>query len=167
VSIKESIEYNLTVGAKVVTDQVGKLYTQNGLDHIKAHEQRRLNSYERAYKKYLEIFEEGKAIESKCSKDGLTLDQANKYKGVLEKWLIEKQKESTTAFKDYTRSENKKISAEGYTAEKGDSKRLNIAGGYYTEDGELWLYGKNLFDHIGYVAPVGSIKEVDMTCPKN
>ncbi|MGJ8635156.1 MAG: RHS repeat-associated core domain-containing protein, partial [Luteolibacter sp.] len=150
VYIEKSIEYDVTVNAKYISDQTGKLYSSAGLQAIQDHEQRRLDAYSAGYDEYLKIFESD--ITSKCSKSDLTGLQANAYLKKLEKWLTTKQGDSKRLYKSWTEAQQKGITGE--------------SGSYRDVGGNQWDYGKNIFNSIGSPHQNTNFTSVDFTCPK-
>ena len=150
VSIKKSKKFNVTVDSYVVNDQTGRVYTANGLVEIRAHEQRRVDVYQKAYDVYLKIFE--KEITGKCSKSGLNKSQATIYKRKLKTWLEGKQSLAKGKFLNWSSKQQQKITNENQT--------------YFNEEGGRWLEAGGLFDSIGSPHLVGEPEPIDMSCPQ-
>ena len=150
VSIKKSKKFNVTVDSYVVNDQTGRVYTANGLVEIRAHEQRRVDVYQKAYDVNLKIFE--KEITGKCSKSGLNKSQATIYKRKLKTWLEGKQSLAKGKFLNWSSKQQQKITNENQT--------------YFNEEGGRWLEAGGLFDSIGSPHLVGEPEPIDMSCPQ-
>ncbi|MFR0850634.1 RHS repeat domain-containing protein, partial [Akkermansia sp.] len=150
VSIKKSKKFNVTVDSYVANDQTGRAYTANGLVEIRAHEQRRVDVYQKAYDVYLKIFE--KEITDKCSKSGLNKSQATIYKRKLKTWLEGKQSLAKGKFLNWSSKQQQKITNENQT--------------YFNEEGGRWLEAGGLFDSIGSPHLVGEPEPIDMSCPQ-
>ena len=150
VYIKKSKEFDVTVDSYVANDQTGIAYTANGLIAIRAHEQRRVDVYQKAYTTYLKVFE--KEITKKCSKPGLNKSQATIYKHKLETWLNSKQSRAKNEFLEWSMKQQKKITGE-------ESTYLNVEGGRWQKSGKL-------FNSIGTPHQVEDPPSIDMNCPQ-
>ena len=152
VFINKSKEFDVTVNSFVANDQLGKVYSANGLNHIRAHEQRRVDSYKNGYNVFLKVFEG--EINKKCSKNGLSHYQAKKYQQALEKWLEAQQTAASTEFLNWTAIQRDQITAE--------------QSSYLDESGKIWKGAKEsgLFDRISKPHNAENPEELDMTCPK-
>ncbi len=149
VQIEKSIEYNVNVRSSVASNLVNKVYTQAGLDAIIAHEERRIEVYQKAYKEYLEIFENN--IKNRCAKHNLNLQQANNYKERLTYWLKTYQNKSKLEFMSWVKTQQDNITKE------------NLSIDYITEkigDSEL-----ELINGIKKIYSIPEPKKLIMECP--
>lgn len=117
---------------------------------IRAHEQRRVDVYQKAYATYLKVFE--KEITKKCSKPGLNKSQATNYKGKLETWLKSKQSSAKSEFLKWSKEQQEKITGE-------ESTYLNVEGGKWQGSGKL-------FNSIGTPHQIKDPQPLDMNCPQ-
>lgn len=151
VYIESSEEYDVTVNARVIGDQIGALYSTAGLHAIVAHEQRRLTAYGMAYQEYLEIFEDD--ITDKCGKTGIESHlAATQYKKALEDWLNNKQSEAKSRYKSWA-----KLQQTGITKENN---------GALDQNGGKWVYGENIFNSFSAIHQYTDFDDMDWSCPQ-